>query len=128
VSRLGLQEQVRFQDWVPHEACQEIIRGADVLLLLAQQQPDQVPNKLYEYLGTRAPILAFADDDGETAAMLREAGGHTLVTGDDLEAAARGIEQALGFAAEPRVLPDESRLRAWTTEGQMQHLLTALGG
>lgn len=128
VSRLGLQELVRFQDWVPHQACQEIIQGADVLLLLAQQQPDQVPNKLYEYLGTRAPILAFADEAGETAAMLREAGGHTLVTGDDIEVAARGIEQALGLAAEPRVLPDERRLRAWTTEGQMQHLLTALGG
>ncbi len=128
VSRLGLGELVRFQDWVPHEACQEIVRGADVLLLLAQQQPDQVPNKLYEYLGTRAPILAFADDAGETAAMLREAGGHTVITGDDLETAARGIEEALGLAADPRVQPDDHRLRAWTTEGQMQHLLTALGG
>ncbi|MDX2121780.1 MAG: hypothetical protein SF070_12085, partial [Gemmatimonadota bacterium] len=100
----------------------------DVLLLLAQQQPDQVPNKLYEYLGTRAPILAFADDAGETAAMLREAGGHTLVTGSDPDAAARGIEEALGLTAEPRVQPDDRQLRAWTTEGQMDHLLTALGG
>ena len=128
VSRLGLDGLVHFQDWVPHEACQGIVRGADVLLLLAQQQPDQVPNKLYEYLGTRAPILAFADDAGETAAMLREAGGHILVTGTDPEAATRGIEEALGLAAEPRVQPDDRRLRAWTTEGQMDHLLTALGG
>lgn len=128
VSRLGLDGLVRFQDWVPHEVCQEIVRGADVLLLLAQQQPDQVPNKLYEYLGTRAPILAFADDAGETAAMLREAGGHTVITGDDLDTAARGIEEALGLAAEPRPQPDDRRLRAWTTEGQMHHLLTALGG
>lgn len=127
VARLGLKPFVDFRDWVPHEACQRILRQADVLLLLAQAQPDQVPNKLYEYLGTRAPILAFSDTIGETTTMLEETGGHTVVSGDQVTDAVRGIEQVLGLSGEVRRAPDESRLRTWTTEGQMAKLLTAIG-
>lgn len=42
-------------------------------------------NKVYEYLGTRRPILAVVDEDGETAQMLRMVGGHQLVSVNDAE-------------------------------------------
>src|SRR6266850_5273722 len=83
IDTLGLTDVVHLQDPIPHVAVKAIIEEADVLLLLAQQQPDQVPNKLYEYLGTRRPILAIADADGETARMLNQVGGHHVVTGED---------------------------------------------
>ncbi len=128
VRSLGLSDVVRVHSWVPHEAGQEMLRHADLLLLLAQGQPDAVPNKLYEYLGTRKPILAFADDAGETASMLRTAGGHHLITEHDPPAAIkRAVLTVLRERADGVVTQgDGAILREWTTERQMEHLMTAL--
>ncbi len=95
VQDLGIASLVRFWDWLPHRACLEMVERADLLLLLAQRQPAQVPNKLFEYLGTRKPILAFLDADGEGARMLQRAGGHYLVVEDNAAAAEAALEQAL---------------------------------
>ncbi len=128
VRDLNLADVVRFQDWLPHEDCRDIVRRADLLLLLAQDQPAQVPNKLYEYLGTRLPILAFVDEEGETARMLRQVGGHYLVTSDDVATIARVLEAALGRAPDLRKgTVDESVLAQWTTKQQMSALLAAVG-
>jgi len=125
-AELGLGEAVTFRDWVPHDESLRLMAEADLLLLFAQDQPTQVPNKLYEYLGTRRPILAFADETGEVARMLRQAGGHYLVTsadGSESEAclraalASRGLDGAPG---NPALLAD------WTTESQMRRLTEAL--
>jgi glycosyltransferase involved in cell wall biosynthesis len=127
INNLELGAIVRIQDWLPHAAARAIVDDADVLLLLAQQQPSQVPNKLYEYLGTRRQIIAFADESGETARMLRRVGGHRVVTGDDRQEVERVLEEIL--AAErggDEALFDETALKEWTTEVQMQQLLIAL--
>ena len=97
------------------------------LLLLAQNQPDQVPNKLYEYLGTRRTILAFVDQDGESAAMLRQVGGHYLFSGSE-EAP---VEEAIIRLVTRRDGPtpgDDRLLEAWTTRAQMNQLVTRIGG
>jgi hypothetical protein len=118
---------VRIQDWLPHAAAQAVVEQADVLLLLAQEQPDQIPNKLYEYLGSRRPILAFADAEGETARMLRRAGGHYVVTGDDAGEVERVVGQLLASAARGETgATDEAVLKEWTTDVQMQRLLVAV--
>ena len=126
VERLGLTSMVRFTDWVPHEEAQATIAGADLLLLLAQDQPLQVPNKLYEYLGTRIPILAYADEEGESAAILREAGGHYLVTSANPGAAAGFLAQALVRANQPRDIVNQPSLEEMTVEHQMQKLVAAV--
>ena len=130
IDALGLTSIVKIQDWLPHAAANALIDEADVLLLLAQQQPDQVPNKLYEYLGARRPILAFADREGETARMLHQVGGHRVVTSDD-DADARCALEALvlaplhGCSAETSAT-GEAVLEEWTTEVQMQRLIKAV--
>lgn len=98
VARLGLDGIVHLHDWMPRAEAKAMIAQADLLLLLAQGQPDQVPNKLYEYLGERVPVLAFADLDGESATMLRQVGGHTVVAPEDVSGAARAIEGEIGRA------------------------------
>ena len=53
---------------------------ADGLLLL--QGPScnhQIPAKLYEYLRLRKPILALTDAQGDTARVLAETGGATVI-------------------------------------------------
>jgi len=96
-----------------------------VLLLLAQGQPNQVPNKLYDYLGTRHRILAFADAEGETARMLTRVGGHYLVTTTDPTQAARLTDAAL-FGRDSAGPGDDAVLREWTTDRQMARLVSLL--
>jgi glycosyltransferase involved in cell wall biosynthesis len=127
--QVGLADVVHIQDWLPHAAARTLVEQADVLLLLAQQQPDQVPNKLYEYLGARRQILAFADADGETARMLRRVGGHLVVTGDDEADVARALDEVLVAALRgDGTTTDQTVLEEWTTEAQMKRLLVAVHG
>jgi hypothetical protein len=127
IEALGLTGLVHIQDWLPHAAARGVVEEADVLLLLAQRQPDQIPNKLYEYLGSRRPILAFADAEGETARMLRQVGGHRVVTGDDDADVARALDEILLSAGGlDGGGVDETVLKEWTTDVQMQRLLAAV--
>jgi glycosyltransferase involved in cell wall biosynthesis len=82
VARYGLGAVVEFTGAVPYPQALRLMRQADLLLLLAQEQPEQIPLKTFEYLGVGAPILAIAGE-GATADLVREAGG--LVSGDDPE-------------------------------------------
>jgi glycosyltransferase involved in cell wall biosynthesis len=125
---LGISDLVTLRGWVPHAEGQAALQQADLLLLLAQEQPRQVPNKLYEYLGTRKPILAMADDDGETARMLRAVGGQYVVTDDGDGEVERVIESAMGRYDRVALPPVcEETLAEWTTERQMQQLLQRIG-
>jgi len=114
---------VTFRDWVPHTESQSLVKSAGLLLLLAQEQPLQVPNKLYEYLGSGVPILAIADKTGETARMLRTVGSHYVVDPDDAPSLDAALEQALGLRnATIARNPDMAVLNQWTTAAQMREL------
>ncbi len=125
--RLGIGSLVRFIDLIPHAECQRVIAAADLLLLLAQKNPHQVANKLYEYLGARKPILAFGDADGDSLQMLAQVGGHFLVTEADPAAIESTLETAL--QAQPLVPTPESEalLLEWSATRQMAHLISSLG-
>lgn len=126
VEALGLADLVRFQDWVPHAAAQQLVNSADLLLLLAQNQPDQVPNKLYEYLGVRRPILAFVDPEGESARMLEQIGGHFVLTDGDTDRAEAALRRALN-AETGNHRPDSSGiLESWTSARQFSQLVQAV--
>jgi glycosyltransferase involved in cell wall biosynthesis len=128
VAALGLSDIVHFYDWMPHKECLARVADADLLLLLAQDQPNQVPNKLYEYLGMRVPILAFADDIGEAAAMLRGVGGHYVVCNADRAQAESVLNRAFTTHAKGEApTMDEALLEEWSTRNQMTRLVAALG-
>jgi glycosyltransferase involved in cell wall biosynthesis len=123
---LGIGDIVSLRDSVPHAQVAQILAESDLLILLAQRQPAQVPNKLYEYLAQRKPILAFADDEGETASMLRRAGEHFVVTEMDSDKVTRILRGALGAATDPSWAPNDDQLAAWRTDRQMAALVSLL--
>ena len=124
---LGLSARVHCRGWLPHDVCHNVIEQADLFLLFAQHEPASVQNKLFDYLGARKPVLAFADADGESAQMLHRVGGHYLVTEEDPSVAETVLQKALCDIRTARGRhTNEEVLREWTTEQQMRRLLAAL--
>jgi hypothetical protein len=121
---LRIADLVNIADRVPHEAVHALLEQSDVLLLLAQGQPSQVPNKLYEYLGARRTILAFADAAGESAAMLRQVGSHYLVTESDSTAAIADIVKAAIMHSRDTCSSLADVAREWSAEAEFRKLVS----
>lgn len=131
VRTLGLDEVVRFHDWMAHDAVQQMVRDADLVLLFAQSQPAQVPNKLFDYLGARAPILAVVDEGGESARILNAVGGQFVLETPEGKSVAsdrirRALEDAYGRRYEA-IVTNEEALGALLAERQFAHLAEAIG-
>lgn len=125
--QLGVGDLVHFVPWASPDHCRTLQENADLLLLLAEGQPLQIPNKLYEYLGTRRPILAFVDAGGEAARMLAEVGGHVLVTNPALARTTDAILASLEHAKDRRPRGDTSILQSWSSDTQMRALIAWIG-
>lgn len=126
-TELGIGPLVRFTDWIPHDECRRAMSEADVLILFAQKNPNQVANKLYEYLGTRRPIMAFGEAHGESARMLAQVGGHYLVSQYDPASVETVLETVLQGPPAESTASSEALLEEWSTRRQMDHLLSSLG-
>jgi glycosyltransferase involved in cell wall biosynthesis len=109
----GLSANVLVRGQLPYqEALQEMAQSDLLVLLDSPGRTIGVPAKLYEYIGAGRPILALAEPDGDTAAILRESGiRHRIAPPKD----AGRIEQALReLTAEPNAGPDPDRLHRFT--------------
>ena len=85
-----LRSAVEIMPRVPHTTALELQRDADLLVLLQNALPLQVPRKLFEYMSMRKPVLAIAENGGATAAIMEES-GVGIVAGESPSA----IKQAL---------------------------------
>ncbi len=88
VAEHDLGKVVEFTGAVAYADALQAMRRADLLLLLAQHQPEQIPLKAFEYLGAGAPILAITGE-GSTADLVRGTGG--WVRPDDPESVGSAI-------------------------------------
>ncbi len=80
VEELGIQDLVHFLPALPYRASLQDAAEADCLLLLQAACCDhQIPAKAYEYLRLNKPILGLTTHTGDTAGLLSEAGGATIV-------------------------------------------------
>jgi len=85
VRALGLEGTVVFEDNLPHRECIDRERRSHALLLIKhddERYRGLVPGKLFEYIGSKRPILAVVPD-GEAADIVRNLGrGETPRIGD----------------------------------------------
>jgi hypothetical protein len=119
IAAAGLDGIVHLEGWMPHAEAQARLESADLLLLLAESQPLQVPNKLYEYLGTGRPLFVFADKDGETAAMIGALGGHWVVQRSEPDLVESSLESAIDRVMPPLTERHDAILNQWRAENQI---------
>jgi len=78
--QLDIDDIVRLLPAVRHRQALEDCASADALLLFqAASCNHQIPAKAYEYLRLRKPTLALTPVEGDTAKLLMEVGGATIV-------------------------------------------------
>ena len=101
LAEMGLADIVEMLPALPYRQALEDCAAADGLILL--QGPlcnHQIPAKAYEYLRLRRPILALTTHEGDTAALLRDTGGATIVDLLDDAALYRSLPSFLAAVAD----------------------------
>jgi len=88
VEDLGLQNIVSFQGYVPHNESLRLLSDSDVLFMPMQSPPNgdrsyNLSGKIFEYLGTRRPILATVPE-GDLRDVLERAGAGWCVDPRDV--------------------------------------------
>ena len=80
LQELDIEDIVFLLPPLPYPAAIREAAGSDGLLLLQAANCDhQIPAKAYEYLRLGRPIFALTSHSGDTAALLKETGGATIV-------------------------------------------------
>ncbi len=131
--RFGVETMVDVVGMRPHREAIALARGGNAALVLGVSGAGsdlQVPNKLYEALAIRKPILAVAADDSAVVQVLAEAAADNLVCDpEDAAHISLGLEmmagQGGGFVDEP--WSGAARFdRRWSTEafGEMLCAIT----
>jgi glycosyltransferase involved in cell wall biosynthesis len=78
-----------------HEALRKCAEATALLLLQGPSCDGQIPAKTYEYLRLRKPILALTSTTGDTAQLLADCGGATVIDLLDEDALYRGLPRFL---------------------------------
>jgi glycosyltransferase involved in cell wall biosynthesis len=121
---LGIQDLVHILPSLPYrESLADCASAAGLLIFQGKSCNHQIPAKAYEYLRLRRPILALTSADGDTAALLTECGGSTLVELSDEQAIYQTLPtflEALRAGAHP--LPDPDRAARYARRNQAGQL------
>jgi len=119
--------------YVPHASAVSWMKAATLLLLPINRVMGSagiVTGKIYEYLASGRPILAFGEPDGEADAILQESAGGTLLDYADEEGLGTLLDdQYRAWAASSTVkgAPAES-LGPFSRRGQAHELASLLSG
>ena len=125
-----IEDLIVLEPHMPYKQALQECADADALLLFQAADCDmQIPAKAYEYLRIGKPILALTTHTGNTAALLREIGGATIVniaSEDEIYERLSAFIDALRVGTHP--LPDKEKIRRYTRETQAGQLAMVLDG
>ena len=128
IRELAIEDIVSLLPSLPYRQALADCADADGLLIFqAASCNHQIPAKVYEYLRLRKPILALTDAQGDTAALLKDAGGATIVDLMDEHALYEAIPRFLTLLRETtHPLPSLDKVQRYTRESQTADLAEAL--
>lgn len=128
VRELGIQDMVHFLPALPYGQALQDCSESDALLLLQGASCDhQIPAKAYEYLRLGKPILALASSTGDTAKLLGECGGATIIDIDDEDAICRTLPDFLkAVRAGEHPLPGIDKVSKYSRRNQARQLAECL--
>ena len=126
IRRHAVEDCVQLHGFVPYRQSMAIQRGADALLFLDWMDVGAegvLTGKLFEYLGSRRPILALGPrKSSEAAQIIADTGaGTTLTTDDEIVAYLREL---IASPRRPDIAPE--RVAAYSRERQALELLDAI--
>lgn len=100
IDQLGIADMVTLAPPIGNREALQEQSSADALLLFQGSHFDrQIPAKLYEYLRVGKPIFALAGRDGDTAALLREVDGSSVVAIDNADEIGQGLARLVDSLA-----------------------------
>lgn len=124
IQSLDLQDLVFVLPALPYREALRDSALADALLLLQGVSCDhQIPAKAYEYLRLHKPILALTGRSGDTAALLSECGGATvldLLDEDAIHSRLPAFLESVRGGTHP--LPNLDRTRTYSRQSQARAL------
>src|SRR5262249_14101161 len=92
IAELGITDVLKILPRIPYAQALEEYAASDALLLMQAKSCDhQIPAKTYEYFRLGKPILALTTETGDTASVLREVGGATIIDLADEDAIYSGL-------------------------------------
>lgn len=130
LDKLGLSDIVQLLPHIPYrDALQECADSDGLLLLQAANCDHQIPAKAYEYLRLGKPILALTTHTGDTAALLNDVGGATILQLADEQDIYNGLPRFLfavsrGQHPKPRI-EDAQRYSRRSQSAQLAELLSS---
>lgn len=123
----GVWDDVVTHDPIPHDELVPVLKGSDALLYIGGDDPgnaQNIPSKMWDYIGARAPILAIVDPAFRVAEFIEEQSlGIVSPTNDDAAVAValeRLFDDAYGYT------PDESVFDQYTRERSAERFAAAL--
>lgn len=125
---LGIDDLVHVLPALPyHESLEDCLHASALLLLQGETCNHQIPAKAYEYLRLGKPILALTSAAGDTAALLTECGGASVVDLADEEAIYRALPGFLDSLRTGRhPAPDPVRAARYARDRQAGDLAVCL--
>ncbi len=105
VRKYGLSEITTDTGYLPHEKAAAGIRSADCLFITLPDAPNMeevTPGKIFEYMGSRKPILAELPE-GAGSELLKKYGAAEIVPPGDAAALAKAIERMMKLWQEKKL-------------------------
>jgi glycosyltransferase involved in cell wall biosynthesis len=125
---LAIDDIVHLLPALPHrQALQDCVDSDALLLLQAASCNHQIPAKAYEYLRLQKPVLALTDEKGDTAGLLGETGGATLINLTDEQALYLKLPAFLdSVRRHTHPLPDKKEIERYNRKNQCLELARCL--
>jgi glycosyltransferase involved in cell wall biosynthesis len=128
IREFGIDDLVHLLPPLPYRRALQDCADADGLLLFQGASCNHlIPAKVYEYLRLQKPILALTDNRGDTAALLREVGGATILDLTDEEALYQFLPEFMSRVRNGKhPLPDTAKVKLYTRKNQAFELAKCL--